>query len=80
MRGRVRCTTEPMTLRNKPSVRLTCVYPPIGADFGSMPITTLAVQIWAFCAPTSRADAVRWLMWPGPMARRLMVRARTWYG
>jgi hypothetical protein len=23
--------------------------------FGSMPITMLAVQFWAFCAPTSRA-------------------------
>jgi hypothetical protein len=31
------------------------------ADFSSMPITTLAVQIWAFCASTSRAGGDRWL-------------------
>ena len=26
----------------------------ICADFRSMPVTTLAVRIWAFCASTSR--------------------------
>jgi hypothetical protein len=31
------------------------------ADFGSMPIATLAVRIWAFCASTSRAGGDRWL-------------------
>jgi hypothetical protein len=31
---------------------------PICADFGSAPITTLAVQIWAFCASTGRADGI----------------------
>jgi hypothetical protein len=32
--------------------------PPICADFGSMPVTTLAVQIRAFCASASRADGI----------------------
>jgi len=26
-----------------------------------MPITMLAVQLWAFCAPTGRAGGGRWL-------------------
>jgi hypothetical protein len=26
-----------------------------------MPVTTLAVRIWAFCASTSRAGGDRWL-------------------
>ncbi len=39
------------------------------AEFGSMPITTLAVQFWAFCASTSRADGDRWLH-PGADGRR----------
>ena len=34
-----------------------------------MPIMTLAVQIWAFCASTSRADEDRWLH-PGDDGRR----------
>jgi len=31
--------------------------PPFCADFGSVPITMLAVPFWAFCAPTGRAGA-----------------------
>jgi hypothetical protein len=42
---------------------------PYCADFGSMPVTTLAVQFWAFCASTSRADGHRWLD-PGADGRR----------
>jgi hypothetical protein len=34
-----------------------------------MPITMLAVQFWAFCAPTSRAGGDRWLH-PGADGRR----------
>jgi hypothetical protein len=33
----------------------------VGAGFGSMPVTTLAVRIWAFCAPAGRAGGDRWL-------------------
>src|SRR5215471_18818821 len=29
-------------------------YPPCCADVGAMPIKTRAVEIWEFCAPTSR--------------------------
>ena len=29
-------------------------YPPFCADRGWIPLKTLSVQIWAFCAPTSR--------------------------
>ena len=32
--------------------------PPFCADFGSMPIMRLAVQIWAFCASRRRADGI----------------------
>ena len=34
-----------------------------------MPITTLAIQIWAFCASTSRTGEDRWLH-PGADSRR----------
>ena len=39
-------------------------------DFGSMPITTLAVQIWAFCASTGRADEDRWSCAPAASGGR----------
>ena len=43
-----------------------------GAGSGSMPITTLAVRIRAFCASTRRADGDRWLdpgLAAGPVSR-----------
>ncbi len=40
---------------------ITARGPPICADFGSMLITTPAVQIWAFCASACRADGDRGL-------------------
>jgi hypothetical protein len=49
--GRPGAGTLPATLRNQSSSRAACTLPPICAGVGSMPITTLAVQIWAFCAP-----------------------------
>jgi len=39
----------------------TRAFPPLCVDFGSMPITRLAVRIWAFCASISRAGGDRWL-------------------
>jgi len=36
----------------------TRAFPPLCVDFGSMPITRLAVRIWAFCASMSRAGGI----------------------
>jgi hypothetical protein len=47
--------------------------PPFGADFGSLPITRLAVWIWALCASMSRAGrgslATRWGLRTGQVSR-----------
>src|SRR5262245_34779398 len=46
----------------------TRAYPPDCADFGSMPITMLAVQLRAFCAPASRTGTAG--LRPGADGRR----------
>src|SRR5215470_16550427 len=58
-------TTGVVTERHRRHGSGCAISAPICADFGSMPITTLAIQIWALCASTSLADGDRWLH-PGP--------------
>jgi hypothetical protein len=58
-----------VTLSDGDCLRRTRAYPPaFCAGFGSMPITMLAVQFWAFCAPTSRAGTAG--LRPGAGGRR----------